>query len=108
MHTPSNLLVGKVHSHEFSTKVFPAGKTPVVASSRTNNPVIFHGVYCIRPTYSPLVKIVLESACIITEGSISPWGHAGDAGHAAFEFCPMYNWDWFLVVSSSNGKVWDI
>ena len=54
------------------------------------------------------MKIVLESACIITEGSISPWGHAGDAGHAAFEFCPMYNWDWFLVVSSSNGKVWDI
>ena len=90
-------------------KYFPREKTPVVASSRTNNPVIFGGVYSICPKYLPRVKIVLESTFIITQGSILLWGHVGDAGHAVFEFCPMYNWGWFLVeVSSSIGKVWDI
>ena len=45
---------------------------------------------------------------MITRSRILPWGHAGDAGHAVFEFCPIYNWGWFLVeVSSSMGNVWD-
>ena len=58
----------------------------MVASSRTNNAVLFRGVYRIRPKKSTRVKIVLRSACLITWGSIVPLGHSGDAGHAVFEW----------------------
>ena len=34
-------------------------------------------------------SVVFESACMITQGSILPCGHADDAGHAVFDFFPM-------------------
>ena len=98
-------------SHEFPRKTFPAGeKLPWWQVVVQNNAVLVRGVYRIRPKKSTRMKFVFGRACLITRGSIVPWRHAGDAGHAVFGWgsyvLPIVR---FLVeVNSTTGRMREI